>query len=66
MLAAFSKKSLSHQNFIHQNSEATNVMEKNLIFLFKTQASHWADSALQWKTYIFYHPYCFNSMKKNE
>lgn len=37
MLVALSKMSLSLQNFIHQNDEATNVMEKNLKSIYFIQ-----------------------------
>lgn len=37
MLVTLSKKSFSFQNFIHQNDEATNVMEKNLKSIYFIQ-----------------------------
>lgn len=40
MLVALNKKSLSFQNFIRQDGEATNVMGTLGSILLETQASH--------------------------
>lgn len=66
MLVALNKKSLSFQNFIRRNGEATNVMGILGSILLQTQASHLSISCFVMENIHFSDPpYFLSSIRKN-